>query len=73
MVATIPEPLSCAETDPFGEVNWSFSCSGRTPSQLREMIETIRQFTGHCVRPICAALGVPRSSYYHVDVPKQAT
>lgn len=33
------------------------------------MIEDIRQFTGHGVRPICAALGVPRSSYYHAAEP----
>jgi len=29
------------------------------------MIEDIRQSTGHGIRPICKALGVPRSSYYH--------
>jgi putative transposase len=29
------------------------------------MIEDIRQSTGHGIRPICNALGVPRSSYYH--------
>jgi putative transposase len=29
------------------------------------MIEHIRQTTGHGIRPICAALEVPRSSYYH--------
>jgi transposase InsO family protein len=29
------------------------------------MIEEIRQSTGHGIRPICDALGVPRSSYYH--------
>jgi transposase InsO family protein len=33
------------------------------------MIEDIRQFTGHGVRPICAALEVPRSSYYHAAEP----
>lgn len=33
------------------------------------MIEDIRQCTGHGVRPICAALGVPRSSYYHAAQP----
>jgi putative transposase len=33
------------------------------------MIEDIRRFTGHGVRPICAALGVPRSSYYHAAEP----
>ena len=33
------------------------------------MIEDIRQSTGHGVRPICAALGVPRSSYYHAAQP----
>lgn len=33
------------------------------------MIEDIRQFTGHGVRPICAALGVPRSSFYHAAEP----
>lgn len=29
------------------------------------MIEEIRQSTSHGIRPICDALGVPRSSYYH--------
>jgi putative transposase len=29
------------------------------------MIDDIRQSTGHGIRPICEALGVPRSSYYH--------
>lgn len=33
------------------------------------MIVDIRQSTGHGVRPICAALGVPRSSYYHAAQP----
>jgi putative transposase len=33
------------------------------------MIEDIRQFTGHGIRPICDALGVPRSSYYHAAEP----
>jgi putative transposase len=33
------------------------------------MIEDIRHFTGHGVRPICAALGVPRSSFYHAAEP----
>jgi len=33
------------------------------------MIEDIRQFTGHGVRPICEALEVPRSSYYHAAEP----
>lgn len=33
------------------------------------MIEDIRQSTGHGIRPICAALGVPRSSYYHAANP----
>jgi len=29
------------------------------------MIDDIHQSTGHGIRPICDALGVPRSSYYH--------
>ena len=29
------------------------------------MIDDIHQATGHGIRPICATLGVPRSSYYH--------
>ncbi|TAF22939.1 MAG: IS3 family transposase [Verrucomicrobia bacterium] len=29
------------------------------------MIDDIRRTTGHGIRPICEALGVPRSSYYH--------
>ncbi len=33
------------------------------------MIEDIRHFTGHGIRPICDALGVPRSSYYHAAKP----
>ena len=33
------------------------------------MIEDIRHFTGHGIRPICDALGVPRSSYYHAAEP----
>lgn len=33
------------------------------------MIEDIRHLTGHGVRPICDALGVPRSSYYHAAQP----
>jgi len=33
------------------------------------MIESIRQSTGHGIRPICAALRVPRSSYYHAAEP----
>lgn len=33
------------------------------------MIEDIRQLTGHGIRPICDALGVPRSSYYHAAEP----
>lgn len=33
------------------------------------MIEDIRQSTGHGIRPICDALRVPRSSYYHAAVP----
>ncbi len=33
------------------------------------MIEDIRQSTGHGIRPICAALGVPRSSYHHAAEP----
>jgi transposase-like protein len=35
-----------------------------TPVQLREMIGEIQTATGHGIRPICATLGVPRSSYY---------
>jgi putative transposase len=33
------------------------------------MIEDIRHLTGHCIRPICEILGVPRSSYYHAAQP----
>lgn len=33
------------------------------------MIEDIRHFTGYGIRPICDALGVPRSSYYHAAEP----
>lgn len=33
------------------------------------MIDDIRKATGHGVRPICAVLGVPRSSYYHAAEP----
>ena len=33
------------------------------------MIEDIRHFTGHGIRPICDALEVPRSSYYHAAQP----
>ena len=33
------------------------------------MIDDIRRTTGHGVRPICEALGVPRSSYYHAAEP----
>jgi len=33
------------------------------------MIDDIRKATGHGVRPICATLGVPRSSYYHAATP----
>ena len=33
------------------------------------MIDDIRRTTGHGVRPICEALGVPRSSYYHAAKP----
>jgi hypothetical protein len=29
------------------------------------MIDDIRQSTGHGIRPICEALGVPRSSHCH--------
>lgn len=29
------------------------------------MIQSIRLSTGHGIRPVCEALGVPRSSYYH--------
>ena len=33
------------------------------------MIEEIHQATGHGIRPICATLQVPRSSYYHAAAP----
>jgi transposase InsO family protein len=33
------------------------------------MIDDIRRTTGHGIRPICEALGVPRSSYYHAAEP----
>jgi putative transposase len=33
------------------------------------MIHDIHQSTGHGIRPICAALEVPRSSYYHAAAP----
>jgi transposase InsO family protein len=33
------------------------------------MIEDIRHSTGHGIRPICDALEVPRSSYYHAAEP----
>lgn len=33
------------------------------------MIIDIHQSTGHGIRPICTALGVPRSSYYHAAEP----
>ncbi|MEO5913473.1 MAG: hypothetical protein ABIS50_04520 [Luteolibacter sp.] len=33
------------------------------------MIEDIHQTTGHGIRPICATLQVPRSSYYHAAEP----
>jgi putative transposase len=33
------------------------------------MIGDIHQATGHGIRPICATLGVPRSSYYHAAAP----
>lgn len=33
------------------------------------MIEDIRRSTGHGIRPICATLDVPRSSYYHAAQP----
>lgn len=33
------------------------------------MIEDIRHFTGYGIRPICDALEVPRSSYYHAAKP----
>lgn len=33
------------------------------------MIGEIHQATGHGIRPICATLGVPRSSYYHAANP----
>ena len=33
------------------------------------MINDIHRTTGHGIRPICEALGVPRSSYYHAAEP----
>ena len=33
------------------------------------MIDEIHRSTGHGIRPICDALGVPRSSYYHAARP----
>ncbi len=33
------------------------------------MIMDIHESTGHGIRPICAVLGVPRSSYYHASEP----
>ena len=33
------------------------------------MIDDIRQATGHGIRPICASLQVPRSSFYHAASP----
>lgn len=33
------------------------------------MITDIHEATGHGIRPICAVLGVPRSSYYHAAEP----
>jgi putative transposase len=33
------------------------------------MIGEIQRATGHGIRPICATLGVPRSSYYHAAAP----
>lgn len=33
------------------------------------MIDDISSTTGHGIRPICEALGVPRSSYYHAAEP----
>lgn len=33
------------------------------------MIDAIHRTTGHGIRPICDALGVPRSSYYHAAEP----
>ena len=33
------------------------------------MIMDIHESTGHGIRPICAVLGVPRSSYYHAAEP----
>lgn len=33
------------------------------------MICEIHRNTGHGIRPICEALGVPRSSYYHASAP----
>jgi transposase InsO family protein len=33
------------------------------------MIHNIHQSTGHGIRPICSALDVPRSSYYHAAAP----
>ena len=33
------------------------------------MIDDLRQATGHGIRPICATLQVPRSSFYHAAAP----
>lgn len=33
------------------------------------MIANIHQTTGHGIRPICATLNLPRSSYYHAAQP----
>jgi hypothetical protein len=33
------------------------------------MIDDIHHATGHGIRPICATLRVPRSSYYHAAAP----
>ena len=33
------------------------------------MIGDLHQATGHGIRPICATLRVPRSSYYHAAAP----
>src|SRR5690606_13278059 len=41
----------------------------QTPTQLREMIGEIHDSTRYGIRPICAVLGVPRSSYYHAARP----
>ena len=41
----------------------------QTPTQFREMIESIHHQTGHSIRIICQVLEVPRSSFYHTSKP----